>query len=1219
MRRTNRIERWALVLLAVLGLTVPQMAMAQGDADLFTANVAPNVVLMVDNSGSMGHIVWHEKFDPTVDPTCTNWDNDSSYFYNAQLTLTECGNTRTLFPDTVAAGWTRITGRYLNWIFSDESDSYQTDLASETNGTRSACLQAQGLTATYTKYRRSRITAAQEILREVVCSVNQAGSVRFGLANFFNDSDPEGGFVVVPVDDWSTSQETKIGNFIDDLAADSWTPLTETLYNVYRYFQSRSNPALGKDGTTEFPAYNLEVDGDTTTNLSDTPPSPAQYTCQKNFVIIITDGEPTKDDFDGMDLGQFEDDLVGDYNTDNTLPEAGDETPPDGGGCAYCNETTFYLDDLAKFMQDNDFHLDLDGDQTIDVYTVGFTTGTVANGLLEKTADVGNGLFFSSNNAEELAEAIVASVTDIIEKTQSFTSATVPASRTADGDNFYTSFFLPKGSTGFWEGHLKNFGFTGDGDIVNKNGFCATGASASDTPPCDTNGTLRFFDEAYWDAAEEMPDPGNRKLYIETADSSIFSQPTALSIPGGDEEEWADMFGLVEGVDDLDSPYDTLADTTKEGMVDALVDVARGCEWGGASCTARVSDDGAKIMLGDIFHSNPVVVGSPNAPINNYSYKLFVNAKRERTRVIYAGANDGFLHGFHAGTWQSFELDSFGIPTSTPLAVPTHDRGTGEELMGFMPWEVVDSIKELPKSDTFPRTMEAVDGSPIAADAWFYRTVSSGTMGSVDPDLDPDDSESARWRTVLMGGLRNGGRSYYALDVTDPPASAATSTSDYPRYLWGFPCDPDECNSATNSSTEDEMDFMGHTWSEPVITRIRVKVESAPNPTGYDRWVAIFGAGYHEFGDPNSSDYREPGDSGFESYGRAIYMVDITTGEVLAKKHFDKDAAALAATHTPTVGLKEMRYAFASAPAVFDLDFDGYADIVYIGDLGGNMWKWVITEPGDDPINNASTDNDVAQPNWPFRLFMRAGTSLEPTLPPEQLGNPYDNTVHYQSLFFPPTGVLRSGKVVIAFGAGERANPQGPVAHFNDGDASNNNHYYVVKDVDPYETEVATPPHPITEAVVEDDLADLADGNTFTCTEIADELGYFLTARDAEKFITNSVIFFGQVFTASFLPADPTSTDPCISKGAAWLYRFDLECGVGEFPGSGSDADDRRKEIGGGIPTRPRVSVGDIDGGGGGGGCANKVVVITSDGGIDSDCPGSISSSGVRLRSWRQR
>jgi Tfp pilus tip-associated adhesin PilY1 len=413
---------------------------------------------------------------------------------------------------------------------------------------------------------------------------------------------------------------------------------------------------------------------------------------------------------------------------------------------------------------------------------------------------------------------------------------------------------------------------------------------------------------------------------------------------------------------------------------------------------------------------------------------------------------------------------------------------------------------------------------------------------------------------------------------------------------------------------------MGYSWSEPVITRVRVKVNDATDPDGYDRWVAIFGGGYHEYGDPNGSDYRTPDDSGFEPKGRAIYMVDITTGELLAKKVFDNTAAALANTHDPKVGIKEMRYAIASAPAVFDLNFDGYADVIYIGDLGGNLWKWVIHEVGDDPINNSGSDDDMAQPNWPFRLFLRAGTSLEPTLPPEQLGSTYANTTHYQSFFFPPTGVLRSKNLYLAFGAGERANPQGPSSMFNDGDDSNNNHYYVVMDKDAFEAGVNAP-SPISGAVVEADLADVSGGSTLTCSQIAQKLGYYLTGRDAEKFISNSIIFFGEVFAVSFLPADPSTSDPCVSKGDAYLYRFNLECAIGSFQSEPGSADDkRRKKIGGGIPTRPRISVGDLDGGGGGGGgCSNKVVVITSDGEIDSDCPGSISSSGVRLRSWRQR
>ena len=147
-----------------------------------------------------------------------------------------------------------------------------------------------------------------------------------------------------------------------------------------------------------------------------------------------------------------------------------------------------------------------------------------------------------------------------------------------------------------------------------------------------------------------------------------------------------------------------------------------------------------------------------------------------------------------------------------------------------------------------------------------------------------DDNEDKRWRTMIMGGLRNGGSSYYALDVTYPTASVTDTipaNEPYPAYMWGFPCDG--CASSLNPGTATEKPYMGYTWSEPVITRVRVKSESGANPDGYDRWVAVFGAGYHPHGDPNGSDYRQLGDAGFTPKGRAIYMVDVTTGEVLAK------------------------------------------------------------------------------------------------------------------------------------------------------------------------------------------------------------------------------------------------------------------------------------------------------------------------------------------------
>ena len=307
-------------------------------------------------------------------------------------------------------------------------------------------------------------------------------------------------------------------------------------------------------------------------------------------------------------------------------------------------------------------------------------------------------------------------------------------------------------------------------------------------------------------------------------------------------------------------------------------------------------------------------------------------------------------------------------------------------------------------------------------------------------------------------------------------------------------------------------------------------------------------------------------------------MVDVTTGEVLARKVFDPLAGDLDTPEKPSglpdpqEGIAEFQYAFASAPAVFDLDFDGYTDVIYIGDLGGNVWKWVVKAVGHDPINNTIGNNEMRQPDWPFRLFFQAGTSAE------------QSAGHYQSFFFPPTGVLRQGKLMLAFGAGERANPQGDAAEYADGDPSNNNHYYVVRDRDPLE--LIPDFEPIADSLVEDDLADFDAPTPLSCDQMkATKEGYFITARDAEKFITNSVIFLGTVFTGSFMPPDPASPDPCDASGEAFLYAFDLDCGGGLFTAEpGGAADERRKAIGSGIPSRPRVSVGDLTQGGGGAG-----------------------------------
>ena len=103
-------------------------------------------------------------------------------------------------------------------------------------------------------------------MREVICLINQGGGVRFGLAQFRlrGDGDPHGGFVSVRISDYRAElQPERSDQFYNDITSDrrprdeTWTPLGESLFQMYTYFMSRtsSNRPFGKDGVTRFPAY----------------------------------------------------------------------------------------------------------------------------------------------------------------------------------------------------------------------------------------------------------------------------------------------------------------------------------------------------------------------------------------------------------------------------------------------------------------------------------------------------------------------------------------------------------------------------------------------------------------------------------------------------------------------------------------------------------------------------------------------------------------------------------------------------------------------------------------------------------------------------------------------------------------------------------------------------------------------------------------------------
>jgi type IV pilus assembly protein PilY1 len=197
------------------------------------------------------------------------------------------------------------------------------------------------------------------------------------------------------------------------------------------------------------------------------------------------------------------------------------------------------------------------------------------------------------------------------------------------------------------------------------------------------------------------------------------------------------------------------------------------------------------------------------------------------------------------------------------------DDETGEELWAFIPPDLLGRLRDL----TGEIVEYYVDGSPRP---YIVDQNGNGTIESSDGD-----------RVILVCGERRGGTHYFALDVTSPQS---------PSLLW-------QIGPELGDYSE-----MGQSWSTPIMGRIRYG-------TG-EKVVFFIGGGYDENQDSGPS-------AGEDSHGRAVYIVNVETGELLWRYSHAVNPF--------------MAYSIPSDIARVDTTGDGYIDRLYVGDTGGKM------------------------------------------------------------------------------------------------------------------------------------------------------------------------------------------------------------------------------------------------------------------------------------------
>jgi type IV pilus assembly protein PilY1 len=382
-------------------------------------------------------------------------------------------------------------------------------------------------------------------------------------------------------------------------------------------------------------------------------------------------------------------------------------------------------------------------------------------------------------------------------------------------------------------------------------------------------------------------------------------------------------------------------------------------------------------VLGDIVDSSPTWVGPPaqsfpgtwtdllytseTLPENSgATYAAFMSTYQNRMNVVYAGANDGFMHGFRSGYFNNGTYA--GTTNTSGVFVGTDNDGL--EVLAYMPGYVVNNINSSVIAGTTTPNSVLDYSSPQYA----HRFSVDGTPGTGDLFY----GSPAAWHTWLVSGLGAGGNAIFALDITNPGTASATGNFTQANASsgvigeWSTTTNSTSTVSGTtgvvtttvtgytsslvcaNSSTCGAS--LGKTYGTPQIRRFHNN-PALGGPT--TSWGAVFGNGGGSF----------QGDAG-------IYVM-IANNTGAPTFYYLSTGVGTNYTRSGTSG----PYSNSSANPngiyfVSPADFDGdhVTDYVYAGDLQGNVWRFDLTSsnPANWAVTSASGTAATTLPGTPI-------------------------------------------------------------------------------------------------------------------------------------------------------------------------------------------------------------------------------------------------------------
>jgi type IV pilus assembly protein PilY1 len=490
----------------------------------------------------------------------------------------------------------------------------------------------------------------------------------------------------------------------------------------------------------------------------------------------------------------------------------------------------------------------------------------------------GRGEMYSADSPAELKDALGSALQSIAAVVGSGSGVTFNSSslRSTDGSAVYTTSF----NSGDWSGNVK-------AKLLNSTSGAVEGDAWGDGE--GNSGVAALLDAQENDARIIFTmgenDTGDAEGVVFEYDNLTATQKTDLKTNAdgtiGNDANGESRVAYIRGFFDSDS-----------------IQVPDGS---GGTRTEPLRNRSSR--LGDVVHSTPLFVGKPASIWPNRGYfgsegKRYINFvsgdASSREPMLYVGANDGMLHGFNA---------------------TLSGADAGQEAFAYVPGAAYSSEAKAGLhylSDPNYAHRYYADLTPVAQDVFIV--TDPGDLGS--PSTDADRDEDRDWTTLLVGGMRTGGRGIFALDVTDPDDFTNSATKAEETVLWEF----------TDAHTDD----MGYLDEGVSIAMLNDQ-----------KWAVIFGNGYNS----------ENGEAG-------VFILYVEEG--IDGTWTVNDDYRFLGTDVGSSGDKNGL----STVSVADLDGDRVADRIYGGDLKGNMWAFDISS--DNPSTWGSAYMDGSAPEALF-------------------------------------------------------------------------------------------------------------------------------------------------------------------------------------------------------------------------------------------------------------